>query len=281
MGGFGLTVLIHLLQYIMYKNNLIIAGSIALAIHAALVMAPAVTSEPEVVSRKGESSLKMHLIPSMASVASTKSVNRIREVIHKEEAKVTDNHNPLPKPETPKENRNKAEVNGELTRKFDVVSKALSSKAVSKAEDIGGFRDNLKIEEETYRAEYFEAEKQANVKSSIQEQDTTAMESKEVTADVKVKGIVEGAVINNVFKPFYPSNCKRLGHEGTTVLEVKILSNGKCGDIDVIRSAGCKSLDKAARQALKKADFIPAKRLGVSFTTTKKIAFNFKLEDEK
>ena len=59
------------------------------------------------------------------------------------------------------------------------------------------------------------------------------------------------------------------------MLEVTILSKGKCGNIKIISSAGCKSLDKAAIKALKKADFIPARRLGASFTTTKKIAFNF------
>jgi protein TonB len=86
-------------------------------------------------------------------------------------------------------------------------------------------------------------------------------------------------VVTNVFKPSYPSRCKRQGHEGTTVLEVTILSKGKCGNIEIIKSAGCESLDKAAIKALKRAKYIPAKRLGVPFTTTKKIAFNFKLED--
>ena len=90
-----------------------------------------------------------------------------------------------------------------------------------------------------------------------------------------------GAMVKNVFKPSYPSSCKRLGHEGTIVLKVTILSKGKCDSIEIIKSAGCKSLDKAAIKALKKAKYIPAKRLGVLFTTTKKLAFNFKLEDYK
>ncbi len=58
-----------------------------------------------------------------------------------------------------------------------------------------------------------------------------------------------------------------------------ILSNGKRGNIDIIKSAGCESLDKVAIKALKGAKYIPVKRLGVSFTAKKKIAFNFKLED--
>ena len=55
----------------MYKKNLIIAGLIALALHIVLIMPLTVTSEPEVIFKKGESSLKMHLVPSVASTAST------------------------------------------------------------------------------------------------------------------------------------------------------------------------------------------------------------------
>ncbi len=132
----------------------------------------------------------------------------------------------------------------------------------------------------TYSAEYFKAQKEINSKQpQIQKNNIAAQNSKEVIADVKVKGVTVGAIVKNVFKPSYPSSCKRQGHEGITVLEVTILSKGKCGNVRLIRSAGCESLDKAARKALKKAKFIPARRLGVPFTTTKKIAFNFKLED--
>ena len=87
----------------MYKKNLIIAGSIAFSIHTALVMmSPNLTSEPEVIFRKGESSLKMHLVPSVASTASTKSIDDIREEVHKVEEKKIDNPEPVKKPEKPK-----------------------------------------------------------------------------------------------------------------------------------------------------------------------------------
>ncbi|MBT3354212.1 MAG: TonB family protein [Candidatus Scalindua sp.] len=238
----------------MYKKNLIIAGLIALALHIVLIMPLTVTSEPEVIFKKGESSLKMHLVPSVASTASTKSFDNIKEEVQEVEEKIIDNPEPVKKTETPKKEQVKVEEKVEY-----------------------------KQEEIAYGSEYFKTEKkEVDIKKSqVQERKASVIDSKEIIADVKVKGVTKGAMVKNVFKPSYPSSCKRQGHEGTTVLEVTILSKGKCGSIEIIKSAGCESLDKAAIKALKKAKYIPAKRLGVSFTTTKKLAFSFKLEDYK
>jgi TonB family protein len=246
----------------MHKKNLIIAGLIALSLHAALIMmSPNVTSEPEVIFRKGESSLKMNLVPSVASTASIKSINDTQKNIQKVEEKIIDNPEPVTKPEILKKEQIK-------------VEEKIVQKIIKKVE-----QGNQEI---TYSAEYFKTQKEINTKQpQIQKNNTTTQNSKEIIADVKVKGVTMGAMVKNVFKPYYPSSCKRQGHEGTTVLELTILSKGKCGSIEIIKSAGCESLDKAAIKALKKAKYIPAKRLGVTCTTTKKLAFNFKLEDYK
>jgi len=237
----------------MYKKNLIIAGSIALSLHAAVVMMmPEVTSEPKVIFRKGESILKMNLVPSVASTASIKSINTQKNVQKVEEKKI-DNPQPVKKPQIIEKGQIKVE-----------------EKIVQETKEI------------TYSAEYFKTQNEIKTKQpQIQKNNTATQDSKEIIADVKVKGVTMGAMVKNVFKPSYPSSCKRLGHEGATVLKVTILSKGKCGSIEIIKSAGCESLDKAAIKALKKAKYIPAKRLGIPFTTTKKLAFNFKLEDYK
>ncbi len=268
----------------MYKRNLIIAGLIALVLHIALVMAPNVTSEPEVIFKKGESSLKMHLVPSAASTASTKSINDLQED-HKVEEKTVEKPKPLQKTESPKAAVKPIDSVTEDVPK--VQEKTLVEPTPLQKSETPEERhvkvENKVVQQEkeiTYSTEYFETQKEVNNKQpQMQKNNTATLNSKEVIADFKEKGVTMGSSIKNVFKPSYPSSCKRQGHEGTTVLEVTILSKGKCGNIDIIRSAGCKSLDKAALKALKKAIFIPAKRLGVPFTTTKKIAFNFKLED--
>jgi len=215
-------------------------------------MMPEVTSEPKVIFRKGESILKMNLVPSVASTASIKSINTQKNVQKVEEKKI-DNPQPVKKPQIIEKGQIKVE-----------------EKIVQETKEI------------TYSAEYFKTQNEIKTKQpQIQKNNTATQNSKEIIADVKVKGVTMGAMVKNVFKPSYPSSCKRLGHEGATVLKVTILSKGKCDSIEIIKSAGCESLDKAAIKALKKAKYIPAKRLGVPFTTTKKIAFNFKLEDYK
>ena len=246
----------------MYRKNLIIAGSIALSLHVSLVMmSPNVTSEPEVIFKKGESSLKVNLVPSIASTASIKSINNTQKNAQKVEEKKVNKPQPVKKPQI----IDKEQIN---------VEEKVVQEIIKKVE-----QENQEI---TYGAEYFKTQKEINTKQPQKQKNNTATQnSKEIIADVKVKGVTMGAMVKNVFKPSYPSSCKRLGHEGATVLKVTILSKGKCGSIEIIKSAGCESLDKAAIKALKKAKYIPAKRLGVSFTTTKKLAFNFKLEDYK
>lgn len=265
----------------MFKKNLIIAGLIALSIHAALIMmSPNITSEPEVVFRKGESSLKMNLVPSVTSTASTKSINNTQKNVQKVEEKIIDNPEPVKKPE-------KLKVGSATSTKpvIDIQEniRKVEDKIIETPDEMQVKVENkvvLPKREITYSAEYFKAQNEINSKQpQIQKNNTDTQDSKEIIADVKAKGVTMGAVVQNVFKPEYPSSCKRQGHEGVTVLEVTILSNGKRGNISIIRSAGCKSLDKAAIKSLKKAAYIPAKRLGVPLTTAKKISFNFKLED--
>ncbi|MBC8548414.1 MAG: TonB family protein [Candidatus Brocadiales bacterium] len=242
----------------MFKKNLIIAGLIALSLHAALIMlSPNVTSEPEVIFKKGESSLKMNLVPSVASTASIKSINNTQKNIQKVEEKKNYKPQPVKKPQI-------------IDKEQIKVEEKVVQKIIKKVE-----QENQGM---TYGAEYFKTQDEINTKQP-QKNNTATQESKEIIADIKAKGVTKGAMLKNVFKPSYPSSCKRQGHEGTTILEVTILSKGKRGNIEIIQSAGCESLDKAAIKALKKAKYIPAKRLGIPFTTAKKIAFNFKLED--
>lgn len=261
----------------MYRKNLIIAGLIAISLHAAVILVSLnITSEPEVIFRKGESSLKMNLVPSIASTASTKSTNDTQKNIQNVNEKKMEKPTPLQKAEN--------EIQ-KVTRKVEEqtieIPKPVKRPEIPKKEQVRiEDRTEQKKQGITYSTEYFESQKEINNKQSqIQKNNTDTHDSREIIADIKTKGVIVGAVVKNVFKPSYPLSCRRRGHEGITVLEVTILSKGKCGNIEIVKSAGCELLDKAAIKALKKAEYIPAKRLGVPFTSTKKIAFNFKLED--
>lgn len=67
--------------------------------------------------------------------------------------------------------------------------------------------------------------------------------------------------LNNI-PPAYPASARRLGHEGTVILQVLVLASGEAGSIDIFRSSGSGQLDKAALSAVRKWHFIPAKKGG-------------------
>ena len=61
-------------------------------------------------------------------------------------------------------------------------------------------------------------------------------------------------------RPTYPASAKRLGVEGTTLLRVQVLENGRVGGLEVEHSAGHRDLDQAAIDAVRRWRFDPARR---------------------
>jgi protein TonB len=60
-------------------------------------------------------------------------------------------------------------------------------------------------------------------------------------------------------KPRYPESARRAGIEGTTLLKLQVLANGKVGEVLVETSAGHSDLDRAAAEAVRKWLFEPAR----------------------
>lgn len=61
-------------------------------------------------------------------------------------------------------------------------------------------------------------------------------------------------------RPSYPSEARRLGIQGTTLLRVHVLADGRIGDVVVERSAGHIDLDQSAAEAVRQWRFEPARR---------------------
>lgn len=61
-------------------------------------------------------------------------------------------------------------------------------------------------------------------------------------------------------RPSYPSIPKRLGIQGTALLRVHVLADGRVGDVAVEQSAGHRDLDDAAIDAVRRWRFEPARR---------------------
>jgi len=108
----------------------------------------------------------------------------------------------------------------------------------------------------------------------VQENTTAAKTSGPVVAEptpepappppvIKEEPLVEakGGVghLNNP-SPEYPDFAADQGLEGTVVLRVKVLPNGKPGEVKVKKSSGHGILDDAAVAAAKRWAFTPAKR---------------------
>jgi len=61
-------------------------------------------------------------------------------------------------------------------------------------------------------------------------------------------------------RPSYPSSALREGKQGTTMLRVHVLIDGRVGDVIVQQSAGHPDLDQAAIEAVRRWRFDPARR---------------------
>lgn len=67
------------------------------------------------------------------------------------------------------------------------------------------------------------------------------------------------AYLNNP-EPKYPPLSRRLGEEGKVLLKVRVLADGNPASVDLEKSSSFERLDEAAKQAVARWRFIPAKR---------------------
>jgi protein TonB len=61
-------------------------------------------------------------------------------------------------------------------------------------------------------------------------------------------------------KPRYPESARRAGIEGVTLLRIRVLENGRVGDVFIEKSSGSDDLDNAASEGVKEWRFEPARR---------------------
>ncbi len=77
--------------------------------------------------------------------------------------------------------------------------------------------------------------------------------------------------------PTYPSEARRRGWEGTVLLSVEILENGRPERITVKQSSGYAVLDEAALGAVRRWTFIPAQRNGQPIRSQAEVPIVFSL----
>lgn len=80
--------------------------------------------------------------------------------------------------------------------------------------------------------------------------------------------------------PKYPEAARRRGQQGTVQLEVLVLADGRVGNTRLYASSGYKTLDRAARTAVKRWQFEPATSYAVPVESRVVIPVDFVLSEK-
>lgn len=93
------------------------------------------------------------------------------------------------------------------------------------------------------------------------------------------KGMIGPSILSQKDPP-YPERARRERQEGTVVLQIEILENGRAREVRVKQSSGYELLDKAAVDSVKSWRFVPAKNRAtgkaVACVTSLPIVFRLK-----
>ncbi len=82
-------------------------------------------------------------------------------------------------------------------------------------------------------------------------------------------------------KPKYPDTARRDGKEGRVLLRVLVNEEGRSASVEVNRSSGVESLDKAALEAIKRWRFSPARLGDRPVESWVRIPIDFRLTDAR
>ncbi|MFC4309379.1 energy transducer TonB [Steroidobacter flavus] len=78
-------------------------------------------------------------------------------------------------------------------------------------------------------------------------------------------------------EPYYSPADIRAGNEGTVVLSIYILADGRVGDVKLVSSSGHEGLDKSAMREAKKWRFVPGTTDGQPMAMWKQLPITFRL----
>jgi protein TonB len=87
------------------------------------------------------------------------------------------------------------------------------------------------------------------------------------------------AALNNP-KPPYPLAARRQGAEGRVVLRARVLEDGRCAEVRIVRSSGHALLDESALATVRRWNFVPATRAGKAVSSWVEVPIYFQLNRE-
>ena len=80
-------------------------------------------------------------------------------------------------------------------------------------------------------------------------------------------------------KPVYPAMSRRQGEEGKVVLRVRVSAQGASLAVEIKQSSGFTRLDEAARAAVERWRFVPARQGGEAVESTVLVPLHFSLDN--
>lgn len=105
--------------------------------------------------------------------------------------------------------------------------------------------------------------------------DITGPGSAEPPAPVVVEPRIDAR--RGLSEPYYPPQMVREGAEGTVVLSIYILADGRVGEVKLVSSSGYAKLDESAMREAKKWRFVPGTSDGRPLAMWKKLPVTFRL----
>jgi protein TonB len=82
-------------------------------------------------------------------------------------------------------------------------------------------------------------------------------------------------------EPVYPASVIRDGIEGTVIMSLQVLENGRVGEVRVEKSSGDRRLDESAVREARRWRFVPGTRDGVPVVFWKQVPVTFRLQDRR
>jgi len=82
-------------------------------------------------------------------------------------------------------------------------------------------------------------------------------------------------------KPVYPSLSRRMGEEGKVVLRVRVSAQGLPLSVEIRQSSGFERLDEAARAAVERWRFVPARQGSEAIEASVLVPLHFSLDNRR
>jgi len=132
------------------------------------------------------------------------------------------------------------------------------------------------IEADTPAPSAASSQREANRSAAVSTSAATALSSDKMSGGNAGSGITPPGILAKV-DPVYPAIARQAGQQGTVLLKIEILVNGRPGRITIARSTNYPALDEAAMAAVRQWQFVPTKDLSsgqaIVCTTTLPVSF--------